>query len=144
MRWLPRLRHDKTADARPNPDPSPAEDRELRGEDRQLPAGDTARHTADPPAGAARPAGPAHWRRLPPLAPTVRQPPLTLAAAVGVLADAVDRPLIHPPGRRVPAVDRYADAAGNPVFTAEAGAAREVEPVAGRVTGLIAVRPEAP
>jgi hypothetical protein len=144
MRWLPRLRHGKTGDAQPSLDPPardlPAGDREppAPAGDRDLPTGDTAQHAAD------RVAGPAHWRRLPLLTPTVRRAPLTVAPAMGVFADEQNRPLIHPPGRRVAAVDRFADRSGSPVPAAGTDEGRPAEPAAGRVTGLIAVRAEAP
>lgn len=122
MRLLPRRRRDRTRDARPSLDP---------------PTGQKA-------AGAQRAAGPAHWRRLTPLAPTVRRPPLTFAATMGVFADEKSRPLIHGPGRASRPTARQDDA---PESATDAGAAREeraVEPAAGRVTGLVVVRAEAP
>ena len=135
MRLLPRRRRDKARDARPGVD-LPAEDTA-----REETAGAAARHEA-----AGRPTGPAHWRRLAPLAPTVHRPPLTVAATMGVLADERNRPLIHTPGRTSRAAVRQENASGSAPFaaTADDAAVGVVEPVAGRVTGLIVVRAEAP
>jgi len=63
---------------------------------------------------------------------------------MGVFADEANRPLIHPPGHRLPAGNRYEDASGSQSGAVRAGEAREVEPAAGRVTGLVTVRAEAP
>lgn len=131
MRLLPRRRREKTGDARPNPD---------------LPAERTAPETTPQPAG--RAAGPAHWRRLAPLDPTVRRAPMTVAGTMGVFADERNRPLIqsliHTPGSRFRPASPPEGAAGNAAFAGRAGETGGVEPAAGRVSGLIVVRDEAP
>ena len=125
MRLLPR-RRDKVRDARPSLDPP------------TVPA-------SAPDQQSGRAAGPAHWRRLAPLAPTVHRAPLTIAGTMGVFADEKNRPLIHAPGHQSRAADRSADAAsaGTAAVT-PAHEAAVVEPAAGRVSGLIVVRAEAP
>ncbi|WP_329215720.1 DUF4157 domain-containing protein [Streptomyces sp. NBC_01485] len=92
--------------------------------------------------------GDAHWRRLPPLVPTVRRPPLTAAVSMGVTAADRTRPLIHAPGRTRPTARQDNGNTGNAgvsgnLVPAHPGAAHGVERVAGRVTGLVAVRAEA-
>ncbi|MFJ9558603.1 DUF4157 domain-containing protein [Streptomyces fuscichromogenes] len=91
------------------------------------------RETRDVPADQGLPPGDGNWRRLPPLVPTVRRPPLTAAASMGVVA--ADRT------RR--ATRRDPETPGRPTSSLP-GAPFAVEPAAGRVTGLVAVRAEGP
>ncbi|MEU9343033.1 DUF4157 domain-containing protein [Streptomyces sp. NPDC048278] len=101
------------------------------------------RETRDARPGLGLPPGNTHWRRLPPLVPTLGRPPLTVAASMGVAAADRSRPLLHAPGRTRPASRQTT---GTPGYSAPShpGVVPAVEPVAGRVTGLVAVRAEAP
>ncbi|MFD8721244.1 DUF4157 domain-containing protein [Streptomyces sp. NPDC059629] len=101
------------------------------------------RETRDARPGLGLPPGNTHWRRLPPLVPTLGRPPLTAAASMGVVAADRSRPLLHAPLRTRPASRRATGTPGH-LAPSHRGVVPAVEPVAGRVTGLVAVRAEAP
>ena len=132
MRWLPRRRRGEHRDAPPSP--GSAAERTQAAE--QPPTEPATRRTA------ARPAGAAHWRRLPPLAPTMRRAPLTATATLGALAQDPTRPLLHPTALGRPLTRRRRDESMPVDAGADEGVA--VEPAVGHVTGLATVLPEAP
>ena len=139
MRWLPRRRRGEHRDAPPS---SGSAGERSRGELASVEGTEAGRtRVGQPSAGqlptepaagqtAAKPSGPAHWRRLPLLAPTIRRAPVTAAATLGVLADEQTRPLIHPLSSGRPPAGRHQGP--------------DVEPFVGHVTGLATIRPEAP
>ena len=132
MRWLPRRRRGEHRDA----PPSPGSAAERTQAPEQSPTEPTTRRTAAGPAGAA------HWRRLPPLAATMRRAPLTATATLGALAQEPTRPLLHPTGLGRPLTRRRRDESTPVDAGADEGVA--VEPAVGHVTGLATVLAEAP
>ena len=78
-----------------------------------------------------RAVGRADWRLLPPLVLTVREPAVTVAPSMGVMAAAVDQPLILAPNDRRPAAD-----SGGPIVGTVMGLATvRAEPVPGKALG---------
>jgi Domain of unknown function (DUF4157) len=132
MRWLPRRRRGEHRDA----PPSPGSAAERTQAPEQSPTEPTTRRTA------ARSAGAAHWRRLPPLAATMHRAPLTATATLGALAQEPTRPLLHPASLGRPLSRRRRDESMPVDAAADEGVA--VEPAVGRVTGLATVLAEAP
>lgn len=149
MRWLPRRRTatDGVSAGREQEAPDASVSAFAPGAD----GGSAAEsgYVADSSAARARPAvGAGHWRRLPPLAPTVRRAPLTAADSMGVLATGGNiSALVHAPasGSRGSAGSAgSASASGAAVSSANPWPGADVRPTVGRVTGIAAARAAGP